>query len=324
MQTGSATPRTHADVVIRHLRVEDLPAADTVRRLAFGTFLGLADPLTFRGDANPVRTRYLADPDGSFAAEIDGQLVGSNFAISWGSVGFFGPLSIHPSFWNQGVAQRLVAATLEAFARRGTRHVGLFTFAHSAQHVVLYQKFDFWPRFLKLIMAKPVGPVSCDTSWVVYSALPESKQRKVLADCRALTGAIYDGLDLSVEIRAVARHRFGETVLLWDGDTLIGFAVCHYGAETEAGSGICYVKFGAVHPDPDAGATFARLLSSCEALAVHTGMTRLVARVNTARREAYRQMLASGFRTEVQGLAMDRPDETSYNRPGVFVSDDWR
>ena len=35
-------------------------------------------------------------------------------------------------------------------------------------------------------------------------------------------------------------------------------------------------------------------------------------------------MLAYGFRTDVQGLAMDRPDEAGYNRPGVYVIDDWR
>jgi hypothetical protein len=26
----------------------------------------------------------------------------------------------------------------------------------------------------------------------------------------------------------------------------------------------------------------------------------------------------------VQGLAMDRPDEAGYNRPDVYIIDDWR
>ena len=75
---------------------------------------------------------------------------------------------------------------------------------------------------------------------------------------------------------------------------------------------------------PDAEARFTRLLTACEALAVERGVPRLVAGVNTARREAYRAMLACGFRTDVQGLAMDRPDEAGYNRPGVYIIDDWR
>jgi predicted N-acetyltransferase YhbS len=311
-------------VRIRQLRVDDLPAADALRRLAFGTFLELPDPTTFRGDASPVRTRYLADPAGSFAAEVDGDLVGSNFVVDWGSVGFFGPLSVHPDFWNRGIAQRLVEASLETFTQRGIRHVGLFTFAHSAQHLMLYQKYGFWPRYLTLIMARNVGQAPADIAWSAYSRLSETEAQEALSGCRALADAWYGGLDLGVEIQATVRHRFGETILLRDGDTLTGFAVCHSGPDTEAGSRNCYVKFGAVRPGPDVEVSFARLLAACEALAMSQGMARLVAGVNTARREAYRVMLAAGFRPEVQGLAMDRPDEAGYNRPGVAIIDDWR
>jgi predicted N-acetyltransferase YhbS len=324
MNTGANRPKVENDVLIRPLRATDLPAADSVRRLAFGTFLGLPDPLSFRGDASPVRTRYLADPSASVAAEVDGELVGTNFAVNWGSVGFFGPLSVHPDFWGRGIAQRLVETALEAFARSETQHIGLFTFAHSPQHVLLYQKFDFWPRFLTLIMAKPVSPVSGDFSWSAYSALAEAEQRDCLVDCRELVDGLYSGLDLTLEINATAEHDFGETVLLRDGNELIGFAVCHCGAETEAGSGQCYIKFGAVRSGPGAEGTFTRLLAACETLAASRGMERLVAGVNTGRREAYRCMLAYGFRTDVQGLAMDRPDEAGYNRSGVYISDDWR
>jgi predicted N-acetyltransferase YhbS len=324
METGADNPRAEADVLIRPLRAADLAAADRIRRLAFGTFLGLVDPLSFRGDASPVRTRYLADPSGSFAAEVNGVLVGTNFAVNWGSVGFFGPLSVPPDFWGRGIAQRLVEATLEVFARSETEHVGLFTFAHSPQHLLLYQKFGFWPRFLTLIMAKPVGPLNPQISWSAYSALPETEQQDCLADCHQLVDGLYHGLDLRLEIETTARHHFGETVLLRDGNALTGFAVCHCGAETEAGSGQCYIKFGAVQSGPDAAASFTRLLAACEMLAASRGMERLVAGVNTGRREAYRAMLACGFRIDVQGLAMDRPDDAGYNRPGVYIVDDWR
>ena len=324
MGAGPDSSLTVTDLLIRPLRVDELPVADAVRRLAFGTFLGLPDPTSFRGDASPVRTRYLADPGGSVAAEMGGELVGSNFVVSWGSVGFFGPLSVHPDLWDRRIAQRLVEAVLDLFARRGTRHFGLFTFGHSPKHLALYQKFGFWPRFPTAIMAKPVAAPTSQVEWTAYSALPASQQQACLADCRELTDAVYRGLDLSMEIAATARHHFGETVLLLDGDTLVGFAVCHAGPHTEAGSGNCYVKFGAVRPGPDAEASFQRLLVACEALTAARGLVRLVAGVNTARREAYRQMLSFGFLIDVLGLAMDRPDEAGYNQPGVYVIDDWR
>ena len=76
------------EVTIRLLREKDLPVADRIMRLAFGTFLGLPDPLEFMGDADYVRTRWLADPFGALGAEFGGELVGTNFATRWGSVGF--------------------------------------------------------------------------------------------------------------------------------------------------------------------------------------------------------------------------------------------
>ena len=53
-------------------------------------------------------------------------------------------------------------------------------------------------------------------------------------------------------------------------------------------------------------------------------LARLVGGVNTARHEAYVQMLARGFHTDVQGVVMSRPNDAGYNRPGVYLIDDWR
>src|SRR5579863_8662244 len=145
--TTSSAP-IRPEITIRTLREEDLAAADRIVRLAFGTFLGLPDPLKFMGDADYVRTRWLADPSAVFGAELAGELVGTNFVTRWGSVGFFGPLTIRPDLWDRGIAQQLLVPTMELFEKWGIRHAGLFTFASSTTHVRLYQKFGFWPRFL--------------------------------------------------------------------------------------------------------------------------------------------------------------------------------
>ncbi len=84
------------------------------------------------------------------------------------------------------------------------------------------------------------------------------------------------------------------------------------------------LKFGGVRPGADAARHFEQLLDACEALAALEGMARLVAGVNTGRHEAYRAMMAHGFRTDIQGVAMHRPNEPAYNRPGIYVLDDWR
>ena len=112
----------------------------------------------------------------------------------------------------------------------------------------------------------------------------------------------------------------GETVLLRHDQGLGGFAVCHCGPGTEAGSNKCYVKFGPARSSK----LFDQLLDVCEALAAERGMTRLEAGVNLAREQAYRQMLKVGFRTDIQGVTMHRPNEPAYSRSEVYLIDDWR
>src|ERR671917_2859242 len=140
------------DLTVRGLRQSDLPAADAILRSAFDTFTGVT---SLFGDKDYVHTRWLADPGAALAADQDGQLAGTNFVTRWGTVGFFGPLSVRPELWDQGVASRLMEATVALFDRWGTAHAGLFTFAHSAKHLGLYQKFGFWPRFLTPVLVKP-------------------------------------------------------------------------------------------------------------------------------------------------------------------------
>jgi GNAT superfamily N-acetyltransferase len=312
------------NITVRPLVESDLPIAGRIIRLAFGTFLGAPEPEQFLSDIDYARTRWLADPTAAFGAEMEGELVGSNFATSWGSVGFFGPLSVRPDLWDQGIAKRLMDPIMGCFDQWGTQHAGLFTFAHSPKHAGLYQKYGFWPRFLTAIMSKPVQLRGETSGWSLYSAVPESGRPDCLRACRAVTEAIYTGLDIEREIRAVYAQGLGDTVLLWDDNGLSGFAVCHCGPGTEAGKGKCYVKFGAVRPGSTAQMWFERLLEASEALAAVRGMARLEAGVNLARHEAYRTMLACGFRTDLPGVVMQRPNEPGYNCPGVYLIDDWR
>src|SRR5215469_12601040 len=139
------------------MRESDLAEADRVVRLAFGTFMGLADPMSVFGDSDFVYTRFAAAPEAAITAEADGRVVGSNFVTGWGSFGFFGPLSVEPRLWDQKIAQRLLEPTMDLFATWRCRHTGLCTFPHSPKHAALYRKFGYWPRFLIPIMSRPVG-----------------------------------------------------------------------------------------------------------------------------------------------------------------------
>jgi GNAT superfamily N-acetyltransferase len=292
--------------------------------------------MAFFGDADYVRSRFLADPSAAYGAEfvVDDdsrnssgigkkKLVGSNFTTNWGSVGFFGPLTIHPEFWAKGIAKRLLEPSIL-----------LATFSYSS--------------YVQDVISKKNNGIRSNLKWSRYSELVSKKrelnnprqqeekqeERQYLDICRKLTNDIYDGLDIRVEIMSVKKQELGDTVLLWDDNnhsnydnyskTLVAFGVCHYGAGSEAGSNTCYIKFGAVKPRHTAGNNFDKLLDACEALAAEEGISRIVAGANTGRYEAYRKMLARGFQTDMLGIAMQRYNESGYNMSNVYVIDDWR
>jgi GNAT superfamily N-acetyltransferase len=311
--------------VIRPLTEADLPEARRICCTAFGTFLGAPDPENFWADRDYVHGRFGAEHVASFAGDLDGALVGSNFATRWGSVGFFGPITMRPQRQGLGIGKALVEAVSNQFEEWGVSHAGLCTFPQSPLHIALYGKFGFRARFLTPIMAAPARPGGDAGSWSRYSELSASDRGAAEAASREVTEPLYEGLELGAEIRTVAARGLGDTLLLWESASrLAGFAVCHWGPASEAGEGCCFVKFGAVRPGPGAGERFAALLDGCGALAATVGMRNVLAGVNLAREDAYLEMVARGFRAEVQVITMHRPNEACYSRPGLYVLDDWR
>ena len=111
-------------VTIRQLQQPDLDAARRVIRLAFGTLIAVPDPENFRIDTDYATTRWKADPTAAFVAEMDGEIVGSNFATRWGSVGFFGPLTVRPGLWDKGIGQQLMQPILDCFEQWKLTHAG--------------------------------------------------------------------------------------------------------------------------------------------------------------------------------------------------------
>jgi GNAT superfamily N-acetyltransferase len=312
------------DAMIRPLKETDIPEAQRIVRLAFGAALGVPDPENLASDMDYVKPRWRADASTAFAAEVKGKLVGSNFATRWGSVGSFGPLTIHPDYWNKGFAQQLMQPVMECFDRWKVTHAGLYTFSDSPKHIALYQKYGFYPRFLTAILSKSVVGSSKERDWKKLSEIVPANHDSIVEACSRLTSLVYPGLNLESEIRAVHSQNLGDTVLLWEDRDLVGFAVCHCGPGTEAGSNKCYVKFAAALPGADSALYFDKLLTACEEFAASRGLMRLEAGINLSRHEAYCHMLEYGLRIDRCGVAMHRSEDAGYSRPGVYVIDDWR
>lgn len=327
-----SAPDAAAGVTIRPMRKADLDAADNVLRLAFGTQLRLPDPMAFRGDSRILQPRFATCPETAFVAELDGRIAGSIIGMDWGRVFVLGPLSVAPEFAGRGIARLLVRALMDWADARGFGLAALFTFPDSPTHIRLYESFGFAANTLTPVMAKAVegAGLSLDLApdaagapdFSLYAGLSPAGQEAALAACRALAGSVFPGLDLSREIKAISALGLGDTVLLGQGGAWTGFALCHVGAGSEAGSGALFVKFAACWPGDRSA--FERLLGACKSLARMRRVPSLLAGCNMGRAEAYRLMLGRGFRSQMIGVAMHRPNQPGWNRPGIFVLDDWR
>jgi GNAT superfamily N-acetyltransferase len=314
------------------IKESELEEAGRIVRVAFGTFLGLPNTVDFMGDRDLMTPRWRSAHVKVLAAREGTRLIGSNVVTRWGSFGFFGPLTVLPEYWDRGVGQKLLAATMTIFDRWDVRHTGLYTFPHSAKHVGVYQKFGYWPRYLTAIMtrtpelarsAQTAGETTPRTAPALLSGLTRNQRQQAIEACGKLTHKIDKGLDLSGEIRAVLAQGTGDVVITHTGGVLDAFAVCLNGPGSEGGEKTCYVKFGAARGGAGAAGRFDKLLDACEGFAASRGAS-VEAGVNLAREGAYRRMRARGYRVIAQGIAMQRPHAAGFNRADAYVIDDWR
>jgi GNAT superfamily N-acetyltransferase len=317
MSSRETTSPPKLKVNVSPLKASEVEEASRIVRLAFGTFLRMPNPHEFMGDRDFLGPRFGSKHVKILAARADGRLIGSNAVTRWGAFGFFGPLTVLPEYWDRGVAQHLLEATMKTFEAWGLRHTGLFTFPYSPKHLGLYQKFGYWPRYLTAIMTRQ--PEKGLKQPVLLSALPRPLRAKAMEACARLTHKIDRGLDLTEEIRTAIARRIGDAVLSYTRGSLDGFAVCMHGPGSEGGEKICYIKFAAARD----GARFSALLESCDAYAAVRGVN-IEAGVSLARQDAFRRMRAHGYQAVVQGVAMQRPNAEGFNRADAYVIDDWR
>jgi predicted N-acetyltransferase YhbS len=167
-------------LVIRPLTEADLDAADRVNRLAFGTFFGLEDPMTFRGDSGLIHCRFRADPEGGLAAEIDGLLVASAQLMNWGSVGIIGPVSVDVAYWRRGIGHALMPPVMEILGRRGHAFTGLFTHPQSPLHVRLYEELGYSMQHMTGVMAKDVAATPMPHDTALFSMLTGAEKADAL------------------------------------------------------------------------------------------------------------------------------------------------
>jgi GNAT superfamily N-acetyltransferase len=291
-------------IEIRSMREGDLDAVMDVTNAAFSA---LIEGMYGRKPPSPVfdplmgRYRLALDPPGCHVAVADGELVGANFSVLRGTLGWFGPLAVRPAFQGGGIAQKLVRKCIRSAEARGVRLMGLETLANSPQHIHLYQKLGFRPSWTGINYLGDVRDIGLPAGVEVDAPPPRLDY-------------VYPGYDASKDARATHSVKAGFTLTAGEG-----FAVCHVKNTLRANATTAYVPL-IVAPDRP---TFDRLVHAVEAIARKHGQTGVSTQVPGSSWATQEALLEHGYRPGGAALRMKRGERSDYDSAPIYYCDDW-
>ena len=301
---GVSKKVAESDVHIRPMLEADL---DAVLEITNSAFRELVERTTGRRPEGPMfasglgRYRLSLDPLGCHVAVRGDEVVGANFSVLRGTLGWFGPLAVRPDAQGLGIAQLLVQEFFRSAGERGATLMGLETMANSPQHVHLYMKLGFRP------------------SWTGISFRREARAAKLLPGVE-IDGAapelsyVYPGYDATNDARSTRSAKTGVSLGYRNG-----FAVCPTVNTMWADPTIAYVPLIAA-PDRE---TFDVLVRAVEAVAREHGKMRVVTQVPGSSVATQQALLEHGYETGGAALRMKRGEALDYDAGPFFYCDDW-
>ena len=227
------------------------------------------------------------------------EIVAFNIAHHSGVEGWMGPLAVRPEYQGTGIGKRVVREGVEWLRARGARVIGLETMPRTMDNIGFYSALGFEPGRLTLTVTLDAAPAQQPAA--LLGRLPPDEHETWIARCRELVDAQLPGYDFTREIEITERLALGDTLLLRDGDTLRGFALCHTAplVEGRAREELRVLKL--VLPDP---ALLERMLGALTDYARRSGTRRVALRVQGEYGELFRRLVELGGKVRWTDLRM--------------------
>lgn len=159
-----------------------------------------------------------------------GNIVAFNVVHQSGTEAWMGPLAVHPDLQAHGVGKTVVGAGVEFLKTSGARVIGLETMPRTMDNIGFYSSLGMSPGHLTLTVTLDgahAAPFGASVRALRVGSLHADEADHAVAACLALTTVVAPGYDFSREIRLTEELALGDTMTLWRGDDLIGFAICH-------------------------------------------------------------------------------------------------
>ena len=177
---------------------------------------------------NPTIWRYAiedADEGAMLWRDDRGHIVAFNMVHRSGTEGWMGPLAVRTEFQGSGIGKEVVARGIEWLKSVGANVIGLETMPRTMDNIGFYSRQGFLPG--RLTITTTLEATYGDVPAKLIGRLSPAARDDALLECRALVQRMLPGYDYTREILLTGELALGDTVLLYAGDRIIGFALAH-------------------------------------------------------------------------------------------------
>ncbi len=233
-----------------------------------------------------------------------GKVIAFNVAHMSGTEAWMGPLAVHPDHQGRGLGKTVVSTGVEMLRERGAKVIGLETMPRTMDNIGFYSSLGMNPGYLTLTLTLDgafAAPLAGRTSSLRLGTLSADELDKAARECRELTDSILAGYDFTREILLTEELALGDTLMLMDGESIAGFALCHSVplVEGRAREELRVLKL-VVRSEDD----FEVMLTMLSDHARRSGTRRVAIRVQGQYPAAFRRLIQRGARVRWSDLRM--------------------
>jgi GNAT superfamily N-acetyltransferase len=251
---------------------------------------------------NPIIWRYAIEDAAEGALlwrDERGAVAAFNMVHQSGAEGWMGPLAVRSDQQGHGVGKDIVMRGVTWLRGRNAKVIGLETMPRTMDNIGFYSRLGFVPGQLTLTLSHEAQ--RADSPVELLSRLSPSARDDAIAECRALVQQMLPGSDYSREIALTAELQLGDTVLLRDRDTLVGFALAHTAPLVEGRTRDELRVLKLVLAEERRFSAFAKVVAT---YARQSGVRRVSFRMQGEYSDAYRQAVSMGMQVRWTDLRM--------------------
>jgi GNAT superfamily N-acetyltransferase len=252
---------------------------------------------------NPLVWRYalLGAGEGAMVwRDEHDEIAAFNVAHRSGTEGWMGPLAVRPDRQGTGVGKTVVRTATDWLIDQGVVTLGLETMPRTPENIGFYARLGFMPGHLTVTLTNEI-PTRGHPIPTLLSQRTAGEKDAALAAARTLASGLVAGCDFSREMLLTAELGLGDTSLVEGDDGLEAMALWHSAslADTRARDEVRVLKLAA---RSDRG--FEAAIAAVEGAAAKVGIRRVALRCQTRFADAFRRLIARGYRVRWTDLRM--------------------